>query len=314
MTPTSIAELPAGTPVRQVLLVRDVERRTKRDGTEYLRMRLADRRASLPALLWDAGDDGPLTGRPYAIDGVLEDHPRYGRQITLDHLDPVADEDVPWDDLLDGPDRPVAALEADLELLIASVRDPHLHAVLERILGAETDSGRRFRAMPAAKYHHHAYRHGLLDHSVAVAQLVSAAAVTLPSIDRDLAVTGALLHDIGKIEAYEADAGGAELSDVGKLLGEIPLGFCRVRSVIDALPDFPRETADALLHVVLAHHGRLEHGSPVVPCTREATLVHAMDALSGQMGAFDRLVKETPADASWSRFDRVLETSAFLGA
>ena len=313
MTSTSIAELPAGTPVRQVLLVRDVERRTKRDGTNYLRMRVADRRSSLPALLWDAGDDGPLTGRPYAVDGILEEHPRYGRQITLDHLDPVADDDVPWDDLLDGPERPLAALEADLDLLIVSVRDPHLHTVLDRILDAQTDSGRRFRTMPAAKYHHHAYRHGLLDHSVSVAQLVSAAAVTLPSIDRDLAVTGALLHDIGKIEAYDAVPGGADLGDVGKLLGEIPLGFHRVRTAIDAVDGFPPRTAEALLHIILSHHGRLEHGSPVVPCTREATLVHAMDALSGQMGAFDRLVKETPADESWSRYDRVLETSAFLG-
>ena len=140
-----------------------------------------------------------------------------------------------------------------------------------------------------------------------------AAAVTLPSIDRDLAVTGALLHDIGKIEAYEAFAGGAELGDAGKLLGEIPLGFHRVRCAIDAVPGCPPRTAEALLHIVLSHHGRLEYGSPVVPCTREATLVHAMDALSGKMGAFDRLAKDSPAGTAWSRYDRVLETSAFLG-
>ena len=313
MTSTSIAELSAGTRVHHVVLVHDVEPRTKRDGSNYLRMRLADRRASVPAVLWESCEALPQSGRPYAASGVLEEHPRYGRQITLERLEGVAEEDVPWDDLLDGPDRPVAELEGDLDLLVASVEDPYLRAVLDRVLGADTESGRRFRAMPAAKYHHHAYRHGLLDHSVAVAQLVSAAAVTLPSIDRDLAVTGALLHDIGKIEAYEAVAEGADLGDAGKLLGEIPLGFHRVRCAIDAVAGFPNRTAEALLHIVLSHHGRLEYGSPVVPCTREATLVHAMDALSGQMGAFDRLAKDSPAGTAWSRYDRVLETSAFLG-
>ena len=312
MALTPIALLDTGTRLDRILLVCDVERRSKRDGAVWLRMRVADRSASLAAVMWDPTVPLPRCGSAYSVSGTLDDHPRYGRQLTVEALAPVPEGDVPWDDLLDGPERDVALLEGDLDLLIASVRDPHLHAVLERILGAGTDSGRRFRTMPAAKLHHHAYRHGLLDHSVAVAQLVSAAALTLPGIDRDLAVTGALLHDIGKIEAYEASPGGADLSDTGRLLGEIPLGFARVRDAFADLPDFPGRTAEALLHVVLAHHGRLEHGSPVVPCTREATLVHAMDALSGQMGAYDRLSKEAAPDATWSRFDRVLETSAYL--
>ena len=141
--------------------------------------------------------------------------------------------------------------------------------------------------------------------------MVSAAAASHPQIDRDLAVSGALLHDIGKLEAYAVTGGCAELTDAGKLHGEIPLGYYGVRQAIEATIGFPVHRAQALLHILLSHHGRLEFGSPVTPCTREAALVHAMDNLSGQLGAFDRLENETPAQERWSRYDRALEGSAF---
>ena len=101
-------------------------------------------------------------------------------------------------------------------------------------------------------------------------------------------------------------------SDAGKLQGEIPLGYYIVRREIDAIPGFPAGTAEAVLHIILSHHGSLEHGSPVVPCTREATLVHFVDNLGGRLGSFDRLEKELAAGASWSAFDRALSGSAWF--
>ena len=200
----------------------------------------------------------------------------------------------------------------DLDALVASVEDPHLSRLLSALLDPASATGQAYRQAPAAKYNHHAYRGGLLEHSVGIAQLVSAAAVVFGHIDRDLAVCGALLHDIGKLEAYAGEHGCADLTDAGKLEGEIPLGYYRVRREIEAIPGFPRDLAQALLHIILAHHGCLEHGSPVVPGTREAALVHAIDNLSGQLGAFDRLKRQTPPGERWSRYDRVLGTSAFL--
>ncbi|MDQ3434808.1 MAG: HDIG domain-containing protein [Actinomycetota bacterium] len=310
MADTLLADITDGAEVDRTLLVRDVERRTKRDGSPFLRLVLSDRSGSVSAVMWD--DATARAGEPAHIVGRLAEHPRYGRQLTVAELRAPTGA-VDWTVLLDGPERSTEELEHDLDLLMASVNDAHLQGLLRRLLGRETETGRRFRSVPAAKYHHHAYPHGLLDHSVAVAQLVSAAAVTLSGVDRDVAVTGALLHDIGKLDAYEISGGCADLGDAGKLAGEIPLGYYRVRSAIEATPGFPPERALALQHVLLAHHGRLEFGSPVAPCTREATLVHAMDDLGGQMGAYDRLRKETAAGESWSRFDRVLEASAFLG-
>ena len=125
-------------------------------------------------------------------------------------------------------------------------------------------------------------------------------------MDRDVAVTGALLHDIGKLDAYTADPLAIDMTDLGKLQGEIPLGYYRVRRIIEDLPGFPSELAVAVLHIILSHHGQLEHGSPVLPCTREATLVHMIDNLGGRLGSFDRLEKELPDGSAWSSWDRVL--------
>jgi 3'-5' exoribonuclease len=152
----------------------------------------------------------------------------------------------------------------------------------------------------------------LLEHCLSVAQGVSAMAATFPGLDRDVAVTGALLHDIGKTEAYAMEGDAIDLTDAGKLQGEIPLGYHIVRREIEAIPGFPAETAEAVLHIILSHHGSLEHGSPVVPCTREATLVHAIDNLGGKLGSFDRLEKSLGDGERWSRFDRALDGSAYF--
>ena len=108
--------------------------------------------------------------------------------------------------------------------------------------------------------------------------------------------------------------GAIELTDDGKLLGEIPLGYYTVRRTIEDIDAFPKADADALLHIILSHHGKLEHGSPVVPCTREATLVHFIDNLGGNLGSFDRIEKSLADGARWSDFDRGISTAAYFGS
>ncbi len=206
-------------------------------------------------------------------------------------------------------------MEAALRELVATVEDRHLQALLARVFGAGSELWARYRDAPAAKHYHQAYRHGLLEHSLTVAQAVASVAATFPGIDRDVAVTGALLHDIGKLEAYTD--GGAEpidLTDAGRLQGEIALGYFRVRSLIEQVVGFPRELAQAVLHIILSHHGSLAHGSPVIPCTREATLVHMIDNLGGRLGSFDRLEQELAPGAVWSSFDKALGGGAYFGA
>jgi len=325
MSSASLAKFPAvmvrdfqdGLDVDQVLLVRGAEARSKRDGGEYLRLTLADRTGSVVAMVWDDIERMRVlcpAGQPVHVRGRFRVHPRYGAQIDLVGLREPEPGSFDASELFDGP--PVAAdrMEADLRALVGTIQEPHLRRLLERVLGEGTPTWELYRRAPAAKHYHQAYEHGLLEHCLSVAQGVSAISATFPGIDRDVAVTGALLHDIGKLEAYTTDPAAIDLTDAGRLQGEIPLGYYRIRREIEEIEGFPPRLAEALLHIILSHHGQLEHGSPVVPCTREATLVHFLDNLGGRLGSFDRLEKELPAGAAWSGYDRALGGSAFFGS
>jgi 3'-5' exoribonuclease len=306
-----------GFEVDQVLLVRGAEARSKRDGGEFLRMTLADRTGSVVAMVWDDVERIRAlcpAGSPIHVRGRFRVHPRYGAQIDLLGLREPEPGTFDPAELFDGPPRAADQMEADLRELVSTIQEPHLRAVLERVLGDGTATWELYRRAPAAKHYHQAYEHGLLEHCLSVAQGVSAISATFPGIDRDVAVTGALLHDIGKLEAYATDPGAIDLTNAGRLQGEIPLGYYRIRREIEEIEGFPPRLAEALLHIILSHHGTLEHGSPVVPCTREATLVHFLDNLGGRLGSFDRLEKELPVGATWSGFDRALGASAFFGA
>ena len=312
-----VRDLTDGQDLDQVLLVREVELRTKRDGGHFLKITFADKSGALGAMVWDGVDEVRAVceaGRPIRVIGRHDVHPRYGAQVTIRALRPAAEGTYELADLCPGPPRPAAQMEGDLRELLATVGDPDLRALLDAIFGPDTDTWRAFRVAPAAKHYHQAYVHGLLEHALTVAQSVSAIAQTFPGIDRDVAVAGALLHDVGKLEEYTRDPLRIEVTDTGRLQGHIPLGYYRVRRLIEDLPGFPAAKAEALLHIVLSHHGSLEHGSPVVPCTREATLVHFVDNLGGRLGSFDRLEKELPAGATWSAYDRALGTGAYFGA
>src|SRR3954454_5764140 len=294
--PVRVCDLTPGQEIEQVLMVRTSEPR---------RLVLGDRTGTLEA--------APRDFEPRACVGVRGRVEARGRLDGLD-VRPAGAGEYLLEELVDGPRMTVERMEADLRALVATVQCAHLRALLERVFGAATETWRAFREAPAAKRYHQAYRHGLLEHSVTVAQSVSAISATFGGVDRDVAVTGALLHDIGKLDAYTSDGIAIEMSDLGKLQGEIPLGYYRVRRLIEELPGFPAELAAAVLHIILSHHGQLEHGSPVVPCTREATLVHMIDNLGGRLGSFDRLEKGLPDGSSWSGWDRALDGSAWFSS
>jgi 3'-5' exoribonuclease len=251
-------------------------------------------------------------GLAVRVRGRFEISERFGPQLTVLAITAASDGEYDPADLADGPPIDPAQMEADLRDLIETVRNPHLRRLLDALYGEESETWQRFRAAPAAKYYHQAYRHGLLEHTLTVGQAVSAVSGAFGGIDRDVAVTGALIHDIGKVEAYSMDPDAIDLTDNGRLQGEIPLGYYLVRSTIERLEGFPPPTAQALLHILLSHHGLLENGSPVVPASREATLVHMIDNLGGRLGSFDRLQKRLQDGESWSPFDRALDGAAYF--
>jgi 3'-5' exoribonuclease len=310
-----VRDLAEGQDVVGVFAVRERERRTRRSGEDFIRLIVADRSGTVEAVAWDDVDecfDRSPPGAVVHIEGRFTVHQQYGAKITIGAIRAALPGEWDPDELTEGPEVPVERLEADLRELIATIQSVSLRALLDCFFGEGSPRWQRFREAPAAKYYHQAYRHGLLDHTVSVAQAVSAVASAFPGIDREVAVTGALLHDIGKVEAYNDNPLAIDLTDAGKLLGEIPLGYYMVRREIESIDLFDPELAQAVLHIVLSHHGTLENGSPVLPATREATLVHMIDNLGGKLGSFDRIERELPDGESWSRFDRGLDSAAYF--
>ena len=314
---TFIRELKSGAAVDEVFLVSARSMREKKNGEQYITMTLRDRTGTVQAVCWDGVEPLQELAAPGAVvrvTGRFDQHERYGPQLTVQGLTAVAEGEYALTDLMEGPPLEAGKMEDDLRRLIATVQNPHLSRLLAELFGERSDVWQRFRSAPAAKFYHQAYRHGLLEHTLSVGQGVSAISGCFPGIDRDLAVTGALIHDIGKIEAYAQDPTSIEMTDAGKLHGEIPLGYYLVRSTIERIGGFPPELARALLHILLSHHGTYENGSPVTPCTREATIVHAIDNVGGKLGSFDRLQKGLADGETWTRYDRALEGSAWFPA
>jgi 3'-5' exoribonuclease len=310
-----VRDLQENSLVDQALLVRGVGLRRRHDGTELLKLTLGDRTGVVTGILTNdlvRARELCTPGAAVWVRGRMSIHERYGRQLEIEDVRPLAPGEYDPTALVDGPQRSLEQMEADLRELLGTIQNPHLQRLLDRLLGPDSPTWREYRDAPAAKHYHQAYRHGLLEHSLGVASAVSAISATFPGLDREVAVTGALLHDIGKLEAYGPRGQAFEMTDNGRLFGEISLGYYRVRRMIEELDGFPAATAEAVLHIILSHHGSLEHGSPVVPCTREATLVHMIDNLGGRLGSFDRLEKALPSGQEWSSFDKGIGGGAYF--
>jgi 3'-5' exoribonuclease len=312
-----LAELEDGQRLRGVYAVRERELRRKRNGEPWLRLSVGDASGTAEAVCWEDAEALyalAVPGTPILVAGVFEVSDRWGSKIKISSLGEAEPGSYETDDLAPESEVDAERLEAELrELLDETIHDTHLRQLLDYFFGELSPTWHRFREAPAAKVYHQAYRHGLLEHTLSVAQAVNAAAGFFPGIDREVAVAGALLHDIGKTVAYNDDPLAIDLTDAGRLEGEIPLGYYTVRRQIEEIPDFDPGLARCVLHVILAHHGSLEHGSPVAPATREAVLVHMIDNLGGRLGSFDRLERQLPDGESWSGFDRALSGSAYFG-
>jgi 3'-5' exoribonuclease len=311
-----VRDLADGQQIESPFVVRDRVRRQKRNGESFIKLQLGDATGTVEGVVWECVEEAEAVAVPGAVVVVLGRYSvdqRYGSCITVRALREAAPGSFDPADLMDAPAVSVDVMKSRLRELLSHIRDPAIARLLDRFFGEGSELFRRWTDAPAAKHYHQAYRHGLFEHCLTVAEGVHALAATFPGIDRDVAVAGALLHDVGKIEAYAMDGGAIELTDAGKLQGEIPLGYYLVRRAIEELPGFSTETAQAVLHIILSHHGQLEHGSPVVPCTREATLVHMIDNLGGRLGSFDRIEKSLADGECWSGYDRGISGSAYFG-
>jgi 3'-5' exoribonuclease len=293
------------------------ERGSKKSGEPFLRMGLRDASGDVKAIWWEPTAEALHDlhhGDVVKMRGSYSSAGQYGPQVKIERLRVLAPGEYDPSSLVPVSPIDLAELGDRLQALVESVADPSLRGLLDRALDPEREPGAAFVVAPAAVRNHHAYRHGLLEHSVVVAEVAVTVAERFPAVDRDLVVAGALLHDIGKTLTYSSDLMAPGFTDIGRLHGEIVIGHDLVRGLIDEIPSFTPELSARLRHVIVSHHGEREKGSPVVPMTREAIIVHFCDDMTARISACDDAERSSAQGARWSGFNRMLDAFVYIGA
>lgn len=315
MIRTPVVDLRAGQTIDGCYTCSEVESTADRNGKPFLRLRLRDATGDVKAIHFDPSDEalGMTAGDIAVVFGTYSVHPQYGPQVQVRRLREATAEEYDLSELV--PSSPIDAGELGerLHALIDSVNDPQLRALLERAFDGAREPGATFVVAPAAVRNHHAYRHGLLEHSLIVAECAADVASRLGSVDRDMVVAGGLLHDMGKTQAYTAGGMLPMMTDVGRLHGEIVIGQNIVQRLIDELAGFPSDMALRLGHIIISHHGMREKGSPAVPMTREAIIVHYCDDMTARIAAVDDAERATPPGEPWSSRIFMIDAPAYLG-
>ena len=302
-----IKDLRAGSDLEEMYAVRTVDIRQRRGGGPYLAATLGDRTGEVTALVWQNVDRfrGVLeSGNVVTVKGQVQ---RYNQQlqIVVRHAEVVPEACVDEELFLRSSSIDPALLWKRLMDVIEEVGDPDLRRLLSLVF-SDPEVEERFRVAPAARSMHHAFRSGLLEHTMSVAATAGLLAGHY-GLDADLVMVGALLHDLGKIWELEIGAS-IEYTDDGRLIGHLPMETLFVEKKIGELEDFPRETRRQLLHILLSHHGEYGFGSPRRPKTPEALLVHMADNLDSKMaGMLEAITAGGSGNEAWTPYSRILE-------
>lgn len=278
-------------------LLQDMVRRTTRDGRPYLLCTYSDKTGQASGVFWDVPERVDSWIRPGAAVLVTGKVTLYKNalQITTTDLNPWQKPDMA--EFLTASQRPREEMIAELRQRIQMLSSPWRELVEAVLL--RPDFFRLFVNAPAARQMHHAYISGLLEHTLSMATLALTMADHYPYVDRDLLLAGTLLHDAGKAIEYDI-SDGFQFSDDGRLVGHIVRAITMVEQAAAELDAFPPEQLRHLVHLIASHHGKGEWGSPVVPKTLEAVLLHQLDLLDSRVqGFFDHLNRDN-GDERWS--------------
>lgn len=293
------ADLRAGMQVDEVYLVLSKEVRTTKSGKPFLKLRVGDRSGGVDCMVWEAAERLSEGFRQGDVVRVRARASEYGGKVQLEATDlrPAEAENVDPQAFLPATFRDVEELKGFLQYHVESVYDRDLRALLDSFFG-DPDFLDRFARAPAAKSFHHAYLGGLLEHTVSVADLADHVCQQYGRINRDLLITAALLHDVGKVDELTYDRA-IDYSDAGRFLGHVILGVNLVTDRAARLPGLSQDKLQLLLHAIVSHHGELEWGSPKRPKTLEALIIHHLDNLDAKVKGFLEIV-EGSRDADWT--------------
>jgi 3'-5' exoribonuclease len=314
-----IEQLRDGDQLDEVYLVTEKQLRANRNGNLYIQLELRDRTGGMSARLWNAGENLfrafengdflQVEGKVQLFQGSL--------QIILEHVEKVDALKVEIEDFLPRTEHDPSKLIEKLRNFLLRLSNPHLRALAECFLMDEPFV-RSYTTCPAGVKLHHAYVGGLLEHSVAMMEIAERMVPFYPGTDRDLLLMGVFLHDAGKVRELTFNRAFG-YSDEGQLIGHIAIGLEMLNEQVAKVPEltgepFPRELLVRLKHMILSHHGTLEFGSPKIPMTPEAMLLHCIDMMDTRMHMILREIKEDRNNTTaWTPYNHTLQRRIYKG-
>ena len=315
MPTTPVNELKPGQEVDQVFLIRAKQLRQARNGSTYFQAELCDTTGVIPARMWDASEVllEALSGANFVrVRGRVELY-REQPQLILASIRPAPQDEIDLERFLPhSPWDPAERLEK-LRAVAQTITNPHLRALVEAFFD-DAQFVAQFQRCPAAVSYHHPTIGGLIEHTASVAEMAELVCQHYPQLNRDMLMTGIILHDIGKTRELAYDEA-FSYTVHGELVGHVVSGVLMIEEKVRELPEFPADLLDELRHLILSHHGEFEFGSPKLPMTREALALHYLDNLDAKMEAITRaLASESAGDESWTERLRMFQRRFYRGS
>ena len=311
----NVKDFKVGDKVTGYYLVKSKRQKTTKAGDPFVDLDLTDRTGMINAKLWsNLRDYFDLFERDdvVMVKAVVEDY-QGKKQLKIAELRPAAEQDkVDMTELIKRSSRDPETELAYLREQIQSLQNEHLRALLE-IFFDDQELVSAFKKSAAARNLHHVYQGGLLEHTVKVVKLARFAAEELyaEEVDRDLVIAGAILHDVGKITELNSEAA-ISYTTPGYLIGHITLGSIMMREAAEKIPGFPEPLRLELDHIILSHHGEREFGSPVLPMTPEAMVVHIADNLDAKTNmVLSAIAEDQNVEEDFTQYHKALNRHFF---
>lgn len=303
-----ISELQDKATVQSAFLVKEKTRQVGKNGKSYLAIKLGDKSGDIDARIWDNIDEFETR---FDVDDFVQVKGNVqsfqGRmQMVVATIESMNPYEVQIQDFLPTAERPAEEMFLELVQILSEIRNPFIKQLVHNTLN-DPSIKPLFMVAPAAKTIHHAYLSGLLEHTLSICGVMKYLGLHYKGLDADFLLFGAVYHDIGKIWelSFETSLG---YTDVGRLVGHIPLGSELVEKKASEIPNFPYDLKNKLKHIVLGHHGKLEYGSPKLPSFLEAVVVGIIDDLDSKINQIQKFVanekRTSPEGTRWSRFNK----------
>jgi len=309
-----IDSLVDGQAIQDIFIVTEKTMAHKKDGEPFIQVRFADRTGNIRGVIWDNvetmsqhfdhGDYVKIQARVTTYRETL--------QLTVFSVQRILIENIDPGDFIPKTSRDTAQMFQQLKTQSQSIENPYLQSVMQKFWD-DSAFVEKFCTAPAAKKMHHAYIGGLLEHTLSVSILVDRLIKChYRGIDRNLLLTGAMLHDIGKIHEFEYTTM-IEYSTEGRLLNHIIIGVRMLDEKIASIPNFPENTAQLLRHLLISHHGIREYGSPEPPKTLEAVILHYLDDLDSKIMGIRDYLEKLDESTQWTPYFYPMERHFFKG-